>query len=161
MAGLEDILGGVLGGGGQASAGGGGLEDMLGGGGKAGGSGLSAGNVAAIAAVVGPLLMKFLSGGGLQKMMGQAQAAGAGDKAQSWVAKGENQQIGAVELEKVVGTEEIDQIANAVGADREQTAAVLAQALPQVVDQVTPDGKLPDPDQLDAALKNVLESKAA
>jgi uncharacterized protein YidB (DUF937 family) len=107
MSGLEDILGGVLGGGGQASASAGGLEDMLGGAGK-GGGGLSAGNVAAIAAVVGPLLMKFLSGGGMEKMLGQAQSAGVGDKAQSWVAKGENAQIGAVELEKVVGTEEID-----------------------------------------------------
>ena len=159
MSGLEDILGGVLGGGGQASAGGG-LGDVLGGG-KGGGGGLSAGNVAAIAAVLGPLLLKFLSGGGMQKMMGQAEAAGAGDKAQSWVAKGENQEIGAVELEKVVGTEEIDQVANAIGADREATAGLLAQALPQVVDQVTPDGKVPDQGELDAALRNVLEGKAA
>jgi uncharacterized protein YidB (DUF937 family) len=38
---------------------------------------------------------------------------------------------------------------------------MLAQALPQVVDQVTPEGKMPDKGQLDAALANVLEGKAA
>jgi uncharacterized protein YidB (DUF937 family) len=158
MAGLEDILGDVLGGGGQASAGGG-LGGMTGGQGGAGG--LSAGNVAAIAAVVGPLLVKFLRGGGMEKMLGQAQGAGVRDKAQSWVSKGENKQIGAVELEKVVGSKEIDEIANAVGADRETTANMLAQALPQVVDQATPDGKVPDQAELDARLRDVLESKAA
>jgi uncharacterized protein YidB (DUF937 family) len=84
MSGLEDILGGVLGGGQQTSGEGGALGGMPGG--QAGGGGLSAANVAAIAAVLGPLLMKFSSGGGLQKMLGQAQTAGAGDKAQSWVS---------------------------------------------------------------------------
>lgn len=96
----------------------------------------------------------------MEKMLGRAQSAGVGDKAQSWV-KGENKQIGAVELEKVVGSKEIDEIANAVGADRETTASMLAQALPQVVDQATPDGKVPDQVELDARLRNVLEGKAA
>ena len=160
MSGLEDILGGILGGGGQGSSGGGGLGGMLGGG-QGGGGRLSAGNVAAIAAVLGPVLMKMMSGGGMDKMLGQAQNAGVGDQAQSWVAKGENKEIGAVELEKVVGSEQIDEVAKAAGTDRETASQMLAQALPQVVDQVTPDGKVPDQAQLDAALGNVLEGKAA
>jgi hypothetical protein len=71
----------------------------------------------------------------------------------------ENKPISAGELEKVFGTDEIDKVAAATGADRETAANMLAQALPQVVDQVTPDGKLPDQSQLDAALGKVLEGK--
>jgi uncharacterized protein YidB (DUF937 family) len=159
---LEDILGGVLGGG--QGSGGGGLGGMLsgllgGGGGGGGGGGMGMGTVAALAATVGPMLMKGLSGGGLQNMLGSLQGAGMGDKAQSWVSKGENQPISAGELEKVFGTDEIDKVAAATGADREAAAEMLAQTLPQVVDQVTPDGKIPDQDELDAALGKVLEGK--
>jgi uncharacterized protein YidB (DUF937 family) len=165
MSGLEDILGGMLGGGGgqgSGGSGGGGLGEMLGGlmgGGGGGGGGMGAGGIAALAATVGPLLMKGLSGGGLQKMLGSLQGAGMEDKAQSWVSTGENKPISAGELEKVFGTDEIDKVAAATGADRETAANMLAQALPQVVDQVTPDGKLPDQSQLDAALGKVLEGK--
>ena len=159
--GLEDILGGVLGGGGQGSGSGGGglggmLSGLLGGGGRGGGG---MGSVAALAAAVGPLLMKGLSGGGMQKMFGSLQGAGMGDKAQSWVSPGENKPISAGELEQVFGTDEIDKVVQAVGADREQAADMLAKALPQVVDQVTPEGKIPDQSQLDAALGKVLEGK--
>ena len=158
MSGLEDILGGILGGGGQGSGGGGGLGGMLGGG--QGGRperrqrGCDRGRCGA-----GP--MKMMSGGGMDKMLSQAQSAGVGDQAQSWMAKGENKEIGAVELEKVVGSEQIDEVAKAAGTDRETASQMLAQALPQVVDQVTPEGKVPDQAQLEAALGNVLEGKAA
>jgi hypothetical protein len=69
--GLEDLLGGILGGGSSGGSGsGGGLQDILGGllGGGAGGSpGTAAGgmNLGALAAALGPLLAKLLQGGGL------------------------------------------------------------------------------------------------
>ena len=76
--GLDDLLGRLLGGG---SGGGGGLQDVLGGllgGGSGGGTGTAAGgmNMGALAAALAPLVMKLLKGGGVQKLMDNAQASG-------------------------------------------------------------------------------------
>ena len=105
-----------------------------------------------MAAVLGPLLLKFLQGGGLQRILAGLQQKGMGDKADSWVASGENKTLSAQEVQEIVPAEEIDQIAQQTGASREQAAEVVGQALPQVVDKVTPEGQLPDQAQLDDML---------
>jgi uncharacterized protein YidB (DUF937 family) len=162
MSNFEDILGGVLGGQGQQGQSGGGLSGMLGGllGGSKGGSGGGA-NVAAMAAVAAPLVLKFLQGGGLEKLLGGMKQRGLAEQADSWVSTGNNEPITAQQLEEIAGTEEIDQIAQQVGASREETAAVLAQALPQVVDKVTPNGQLPPQTEVDDALGQLFAPKAA
>jgi uncharacterized protein YidB (DUF937 family) len=162
MSSFEDILGGVLGGQGQQGQSGGGLSGMLGGllGGSKGGSGGGA-NVAAMAAVAAPLVLKFLQGGGLEKLLGGMKQRGLAEQADSWVSTGNNEPITAQQLEEIAGTEEIDQIAQQVGASREETAAVLAQALPQVVDKVTPNGQLPPQTEVDDALGQLFAPKAA
>ena len=52
-------------------------------------------NVGALAAALGPLIAKFLQGGGLSKIMQGAQANGLCAQADSWVGTGENQPLGA------------------------------------------------------------------
>ena len=141
--GFEQILSGITGAGQGPGQGGGGKGAAM----------------AGMAAVAAPMILKFLQGGGMQKLLGNAQAQGVGDKAESWVSTGENKPISAQELEKVVGTDEIDQIAQQTGASREQTEEVLAQALPQVVDKVTPEGKVPDQAQLDQLLGQLMAQK--
>jgi uncharacterized protein YidB (DUF937 family) len=116
--------------------------------------------MAAMAAVAAPMVIKFLQGGGLNKLLGGFQEKGMADKAESWVGKGENKAITPQELEKVVGTDEIDQIAKQTGATREQTEELLAQALPQVVDKVSPEGQLPDQAELDKRLEQLLPQQA-
>ena len=162
MSNFEDILGGVLGGQGQGGQSGGGISGMLGGllGGSKGGSGGGA-NVAAMAAVAAPLVMKFLQGGGLEKLLGGFKQQGMQKQADSWVSTEQNEPITAQQLEQVAGTKEIDEIAQQVGASREQTAEVLAQALPQVVDKVTPNGQLPPQADVDDALGQLFAPKAA
>lgn len=164
MSNFEDILGGIMGGQGQGGQSGGGLSGLLGGllGGKKAGSGGGGGaNVAAMAAVAAPLVMKFLQGGGLEKLLGGFKQQGMQKEADSWVSTGTNEPITAQQLEQVAGTQQIDEIAQQVGASREQTAEVLAQALPQVVDKVTPDGQLPAQADVDDALGQLFAPKAA
>jgi uncharacterized protein YidB (DUF937 family) len=96
--------------------------------------------------------------GGLQKLLSSLQSQGAGDKAQSWVSTGENMAITPQELEQAVGSE-IEQIAQQAGASPEETKEVLAQALPQVVDKVTPNGQIPDQAQLDDMLGQLFGQK--
>ena len=164
MSNFEDILGGVLGGQGQGSQSGGGLSGMLGGllgGSKGGGSGGGGPNIAAMAAVAAPLVLKFLQNGGLEKLLGGMKQRGLAEQADSWVSTGQNEPITGQQLEEIAGTEEIDQIAQQVGASREETAEVLAQALPQVVDRVTPNGQLPPQTEVDDALGQLFAPKAA
>jgi uncharacterized protein YidB (DUF937 family) len=117
----------MLGRGGAASgapAGSGGLGDMLGGllGGGAAGSILS---------------------GGLGDLLKQFQQNGQGDKAESWVAKGPNKPLSPSELEEGLGKDRIDWLAEQTGMSREELLAGLSRELPDVVDKLTPEGRLP------------------
>jgi uncharacterized protein YidB (DUF937 family) len=76
------------------------------------------------------------------------------------VTTGENKAITPQELEQVVPKEQIDRLAQQTGATPEQAEEVLAQALPQVVDRVTPDGQLPQQAQLDDMLGPAVRPEA-
>lgn len=132
--GLGDILGDVLGGGAGAGGrrGGGGLGDVLGG--ALGGGSRSGGAGGGM--------------GGLGELLEQFQRAGLGRQAQSWVSTGANAAIGPAEVEQVFGHETLGDIARQAGLSEQETAQGLAQLLPEVVDKVTPDGTVPDPDSL-------------
>jgi uncharacterized protein YidB (DUF937 family) len=154
--GLDDLLGGLLGGGsGGGTGGGGGLQDvlggMLGGGSAGGGTGTKAGgmNLGAVAAVLAPLVMKLLKGGGLQKLVQNAQANGLASEADSWVGTGPNQQVSGDQMKKVVGDDAVQQVAQEAGISEDEAAGVLAQVVPQVVNGLSPNGQLPSDDDLD------------
>jgi uncharacterized protein YidB (DUF937 family) len=136
---LDDLLGGLLGGSGGA---GGALGGLLGGA-KGGASPLTA---------LLPVVTGMLAGGGLGKIMSGLQAAGLEDKAKSWVSKGENQALSADEVKKVVPAEKIAEVAQKAGVSHDDAAGLIAQALPAVVDHVTPDGHIPDVAAVDQSL---------
>ena len=152
--GLEDLLGGLLGGS-AGGGGGGGLQDVLGGllgkGTGGGGTGTAAGgmNVGAIVAVLAPLVAKLLKGGGLSKMVQGAQASGLSAQADSWVGTGQNQPLSGGEVRGVVGDDTVQELAREAGISEEQAAEVLARVVPEVVNGLTPDGQLPADDDLD------------
>ncbi|HET7367469.1 MAG TPA: YidB family protein [Gaiella sp.] len=156
--GLNDLLGGLLGGatGGSGQGGGlGGLEDVLGGllgGGTSGSPGTAAKgmNVAAIAAALGPLIAKLVKSGGLSKMVSGAQASGLSAQADSWVGTGANAPVSGQEVRGIVGEDTVSQFAQQAGISDDEAADVLAQVVPRVVNGLTPDGQLPADDDLDA-----------
>jgi uncharacterized protein YidB (DUF937 family) len=147
--GLGDVLGDVLGGGG-ARRGGGGLGDVLGdvlGGGARGGGGRGGGG--GLGDVLGGVLGGGSGGmGGLGGLLEQFQRAGLGRQAQSWVSSGANAAIGPEDVERVFGPGALGDIAQQAGLSEQETAQGLAELLPEVVDKVTPDGQVPDPDSL-------------
>jgi uncharacterized protein YidB (DUF937 family) len=108
---------------------GGGLSDMM----KGGLGGLLAGGAA------GSILS-----GGLGDLLGQLQKGGQGEVANSWVGKGENKAIAPGDLASALGSEQIDAIASQAGMSRDDLLQGLSQYLPGVIDQLTPDGRLPD-----------------
>ena len=94
--------------------------------------------------------------GGLDGIMSKLQAAGLDDKVQSWIGKGENASLSADEVKKALGPDELTRIAQKSGVSENEAASGLAGALPDIVDKLTPDGKLPDAGGLDDVLGRLL-----
>ena len=170
MSGLDDLIKGVAGGGGGGlgdllgglasggtSGGSGGLGDLLGGlAGAAGGdSGGQAGGMGGLLGALLPVLGGMLAGGGLQKVLSGFEANGLAAQADSWVATGDNAPISGADVRKVVGDEELAQIAAQLGVSEDEAADAVAQVLPTVVDQVSPDGQLAPDDELDTAFSEL------
>lgn len=78
--------------------------------------------------------------GGLGGLIGAFEKSGLGGAAASWVGKGENLPISAEQIETVLSSGMIADFAAKLGVDPKQAAGTLAQILPQVIDQLTPDG---------------------
>ena len=143
MGGLDDLLKGAGGGSG------GGLGDLLGGilgGSTRGGSGLG-GNP--MLRMLLPLVAGMLMNGGLQKILAQLQQSGKGAKGQSWVSTGPNEPADADDIRAALSEQELAQIAQQLGVSEDEAAEAVAQVLPDVVDQATPEGELPDDAELD------------
>ncbi|MDQ8732491.1 YidB family protein [Bradyrhizobium sp. LHD-71] len=147
---LGDILGSILGGGspgnassrsasggapgGSATSGApGNLGDLL----KGGLGGLLAGGAAGT-----------IFGGGLDDLLKQLQQGGHTEAANSWVSKGPNKQIAPNDLAGALGADEIQTMMDQSGMSRQELMQALSQHLPGVIDQLTPDGRMPSADEL-------------
>ena len=102
-----------------------------------------------------PVLGGLLAGGGLQKILAGLQQQGLGAQANSWVGTGANAPVTGDQVAKVLGDQEIAQIAQQLGVSNEEAAGELAQVLPQVVDKASPDGQLRSPGELEPAFEEL------
>lgn len=82
--------------------------------------------------------------GGLKDLVDQFHQKGKGDVADSWIAKGPNKSISSRDLAEALGPERIDELARRTGMSRDELIEELRQRLPEAVDEVTPDGRLPN-----------------
>jgi uncharacterized protein YidB (DUF937 family) len=80
--------------------------------------------------------------GGLGALIKEFQQGGLG-QAQSWVGTGPNQKIASNDLARVLGTNTLDALSKQTGVKREDLLAGFSQHLPALIDQLTPDGRLP------------------
>jgi uncharacterized protein YidB (DUF937 family) len=96
-----------------------------------------------------PLVASLLMNGGLQKILGQLQQNGKGATGRSWVSTGPNEPVDAADIKAALDQDELAQIAQQLGVSEDDAAEAVAQVLPDVVDQATPAGELPDDDELD------------
>jgi uncharacterized protein YidB (DUF937 family) len=98
------------------------------------------------AAVLPVVLSEVLgngSQGGLNAIVAKLQQAGFGDQVKSWIGNGQNLPITAEQLQQVLGSDTVKQLAARFNIPVDQLGKVLAQALPAAVDHASPDGKLP------------------
>jgi uncharacterized protein YidB (DUF937 family) len=142
--GLGDLLGGILGGGGT---------------GGSHGSGGLAGNP--MLRMLLPLVASLLMNGGLQKILGRLQQNGKGTTGRSWVSTGPNEAVDAADIKAALDEQELAGIARQLGISEDEAAEAVAQVLPDVVDQATPAGELPDGDELDRTFGRLHELDGA
>jgi len=86
--------------------------------------------------------------GGLGDLLKQFQQHGQGEVADSWVGKGENKSISPGDLGKALGIDQINALTAQTGLSQDELLAGLSQQLPGVIDQLTPDGRLPTESEL-------------
>jgi uncharacterized protein YidB (DUF937 family) len=83
-------------------------------------------------------------GGGLGGLLAILQQGGLGDAAQSWVGNGANQPVSPQQLHSAFGDEQVQSMAAQSGMAPHDFLAQLSQHLPNVVNGLTPNGRLPD-----------------
>jgi uncharacterized protein YidB (DUF937 family) len=83
------------------------------------------------------------SQGGLAAIVAKLQQAGLGDQVKSWIGNGQNLPITAEQLQQVLGSDTVKQLAARFNIPVDQLSQILAQQLPKAVDHASPDGKLP------------------
>lgn len=101
-----------------------------------------------VQAVLG-LLNQSQNGGGLQNLIGSFQQAGLGEVIASWVGTGQNLPISAEQIQQALGSGQLNQLADASGLSQLDTAGGLATILPNLIDKMTPNGKVSDADSMD------------
>lgn len=156
---------------GQATQGLGQLQQLLGGlgggntgsllGGVTGTPGATAGSnpLGALGSVL-PALLALLGGQagnqtGLHQLVGTMQANGLGNIAQSWIGTGASQAITPAQVEQVLGSSQLSQIATQSGLPPEQLKSSIATILPHLVSGLSPNGSIPEPAQVQGMIGQI------
>ena len=81
--------------------------------------------------------------GGLGGLLNQFQQSGLGDVVKSWIGPGQNQPISPSQLGSALGPQIIKVLAQKTGMSEQEITAHLSQILPNAVDRLTPNGRMP------------------
>jgi len=138
------------------------LDSLIGAAGQAlgGGQGGAQGGAGGLnlGSLVGSLLNSGAVQGGLPGLLQQLQAGGLGEHVQSWISQGANLPVSADQITQALGgaAGSLGQMAQQVGASHGELASELAQALPALVNHLTPNGQMPGGDVLSGLLGQLM-----
>lgn len=101
-------------------------------------------NRTALLVMLLPLAMRWVQkNGGMGAVLDRFRQQGLGKQAQSWVSTGPNDGIDERAVEQVVGSGELQQMAQRLGVPESEVAQAFAEIMPNMVDKLTPSGELP------------------
>ena len=109
-----------------------GLQDVLG---KLGGSKGHQGGLDNI--------QQLFGSSGLQGIVQKLTNSGMGQQVQSWIGKGQNQPVSGSDVQRAVDPSTLEQMAQQQNMSPQEYSDHVAQALPEMVDQATPEGMVP------------------
>jgi len=82
--------------------------------------------------------------GGLSGLAQTFKDKGLGDVVSSWIGTGKNLPVSSDQINQALGPEQIQQISEKAGISQEEASKGLAGLLPEIIDKLTPDGKVPE-----------------
>jgi uncharacterized protein YidB (DUF937 family) len=112
--------------------------------------------VAALAGLLSTRDTSVGGSGGLGGLVSAFQGKGLGDMISSWISTGPNPSISASQVADVLGQDTLGQFARKAGLPVSEAGSVLAGLLPAAIDQLTPDGKVPETSTLESSLTSLL-----
>ncbi len=116
-----------------------------------GGSAQSSRHAGALSAV-----MEYVNSpqvGGLSGLQQKFQEKGLGGVMSSWVGSGQNLPISTEQLQSVLHTGALEQVAAKAGIDPSQLTSMMSTLLPHMVDKLTPSGEVPESGTLSQLMK--------
>ena len=93
--------------------------------------------------------------GGLEGLVETFKNKGLGNIMASWISTGQNLPVSGEQIRQVLGSEQIQQFAQKTGASKEEISGGLASLLPEIIDKLTPNGKLPESGSLEQGLSMI------
>lgn len=84
--------------------------------------------------------------GGLAGLIDQFRGNDHAEAADSWVAPGENKPVAGHDLAATLGEDTLAELSVKTGLNRETLLERLSRVIPEAVNDMTPDGRLPTPE---------------
>jgi len=122
---------------------------LMGGGAQGGGDGK-----AQLLGVVIGMLQK--QPGGIQGLLGKFEQSGMGEHVASWVGTGENMPMQATDVQQALGNEQVEALAQQAGIPADLASSGLASMLPDIINQLTPNGQVPQGAEAEQGLGGLL-----
>lgn len=98
--------------------------------------------------------------GGFAGLLNRFRAVGLGDTADSWINSGANTPLSYEQLESAFGEETLKNLSGQVGLEYKKTVSASAFMLPRIIDQLTPDGSIPNETDLLSRIGDYLTDDA-
>lgn len=97
--------------------------------------------------------------GGFHGVLEKFQHGGVGEIFQSWVGTGSNLPISGEQLQGLFNNGSLKQLSSSLGVNIDDASNLLAKFLPTAVDHLSPNGELPEHNDLVSTGLNLLKNK--
>jgi uncharacterized protein YidB (DUF937 family) len=101
----------------------------------------------ALMALLAYLLRRQGGRAGLMSLTDTLRGVGLDQHVDSWVGPGPNRQLTPDELARAIPPDALDAVEQQTGLGRDEVLSELSRGLPQMVDRLTPQGRLPERDE--------------
>jgi uncharacterized protein YidB (DUF937 family) len=86
--------------------------------------------------------------GGINGLVQAFHSNGLGGVVNSWISTGPNQSVSSDQIQQVLGSGQVQALAQKLGLSPEAAGSTLSQLLPAVMNHLTPNGSLPEQSNL-------------